>query len=132
MRMRRSGVLANIAGAGLDGHRPLTAERADFRRPGGDGERGEGDAGPVGNVAHVDLAVLLRREHVDRGRENRVAPIALRPGMTATRQLSALMERAMSSARPMTREDFTPGAGSSSNSVTTGPGRAETMSPCTP
>ena len=58
--------------------------------------------------------------------------MALRPGMTATRQAVALMERAMSSARPTTREDFTPAAGSSSNSVTTGPGRAESTSPCTP
>ena len=41
-------------------------------------------------------------------------PMALRPGTTATRADTALMERAMSSARPMTREDLMPGAGSSS------------------
>src|ERR1700759_620769 len=51
-------------------------------------------------------------------------PMALRPGTTATRADSALIERAMSSARPMTRDDLMPGAGSSSYSVTTGPGLA--------
>src|ERR1700722_3724671 len=59
-------------------------------------------------------------------------PMALRPGTTATRADSALIERAMSSARPMTRDDLMPGAGSSSYSVTTGPGRALTLSPRTP
>src|SRR6266404_6143799 len=49
-------------------------------------------------------------------------PMALRPGTTATRADSALIERAMSSASPMTRDDLMPGAGSSSYSVTTGPG----------
>src|SRR5215211_4608572 len=51
-------------------------------------------------------------------------PIALRPETTATRAESALIERAMSSASPITRDDLMPGAGSSSYSVTTGPGRA--------
>ena len=41
-------------------------------------------------------------------------PMALRPDTTATRADSALIERAMSSARLMTREDLMPGAGSSS------------------
>ena len=41
-------------------------------------------------------------------------PMALRPGTTATRAEIALIERAMSSARPMTRDDLMPGAGSSS------------------
>src|SRR5216117_4420450 len=59
-------------------------------------------------------------------------PMALRPGTTATRADSALIERAMSSARPMTRDDLMPGAGSSSYSVTTGPGLALTISPRTP
>src|SRR3954469_6152855 len=59
-------------------------------------------------------------------------PMALRPATTATRADSALMERAMSSDRPMTREDLMPGAGSSSYSVTTGPGLALTISPRTP
>src|SRR5450631_3243314 len=59
-------------------------------------------------------------------------PMALRPGTTATRADSALIERAMSSARPMTRDDLMPGAGSSSYSVTTGPGWALTISPRTP
>ena len=39
-------------------------------------------------------------------------PITLRPGTTATRADSADIDRAISSERPMTREDFTPGAGS--------------------
>ena len=41
-------------------------------------------------------------------------PMALRPGTTATRAETALIERAMSSASPITREDLMPGAGSSS------------------
>src|ERR1700760_199215 len=59
-------------------------------------------------------------------------PIALRPGTTATRADSALIERAMSSERPMTRDDLMPGAGSSSYNVTTGPGLDLTISPRTP
>ena len=59
-------------------------------------------------------------------------PMALRPDTTATRADTALIERAMSSARPMTREDLMPGAGSSSYSVTTGPGCALMISPRTP
>src|SRR5258708_7595492 len=59
-------------------------------------------------------------------------PRALRPGTTGTRAESALIERAMSSASPMTRDDLMPGAGSSSYSVTTGPGWALTISPRTP
>src|SRR6201985_2540808 len=58
--------------------------------------------------------------------------MALRPGTTATRADNALIERAMSSASPITREDLMPGAGSSSYSVTTGPGLALTISPRTP
>ena len=46
--------------------------------------------------------------------------------------LRTRLVRAMSSLRPMTREDFTPAAGSNSNRVTTGPGRADRTSPCTP
>ena len=41
-------------------------------------------------------------------------PITLRPGITATRADTALIERAMSSERPITREDLIPGAGSNS------------------
>ena len=40
--------------------------------------------------------------------------MTLRPGMTATRAEIALIERAMSSARPMMRDALMPGAGSSS------------------
>ena len=59
-------------------------------------------------------------------------PITLRPGTTATRTDTALMERAISSARPITRDDLVPGAGSSSYRVTTGPGWTFWISPRTP
>ena len=59
-------------------------------------------------------------------------PMTERPGMVETRQASADIERAMSSARPMTRQALRPAAGSSSYMVTTGPGRIETISPRTP
>ena len=51
---------------------------------------------------------------------------------TALNQHAADMLRAMSSARPITRLAFRPGAGSSSYMVTTGPGRTATISPFTP
>ena len=41
-------------------------------------------------------------------------PMTLRPGITATRAATALIERAISSESETTREDFTPAAGSSS------------------
>ncbi len=59
-------------------------------------------------------------------------PMTERPGTVETRADSADIERAMSSARPMTRLAFSPGAGSSSYMVTTGPGRTLTISPLTP
>ena len=59
-------------------------------------------------------------------------PITLRPEMVAMRAATADMERATSSARLMTRLDFTPAAGSNSYSVTTGPGRTAVMRPLTP
>ena len=59
-------------------------------------------------------------------------PMALRPGTTATRAETADIERAMSSASPITRDDLMPGAGSNSYSVTTGPGCTLTISPLTP
>ena len=55
-----------------------------------------------------------RRCTVSRLRLGSSMPITLRPGTTATRTDTALMERAMSSERPMTREVLVPGAGSSS------------------
>ena len=58
--------------------------------------------------------------------------MALRPGTTATRADAALIERAMSSASPITRDDLVPRAGSNSNSVTTGPGWMSFTSPLTP
>ena len=48
------------------------------------------------------------------------------------RAATADMERATSSAREITRLDFTPAAGSNSYSVTTGPGRTAVMRPLTP
>ncbi len=59
-------------------------------------------------------------------------PMALRPETTATRADTALIERAMSSESPITRDDLMPGAGSSSYNVTTGPGCALMISPRTP
>ena len=59
-------------------------------------------------------------------------PMTFLPDTTATRAEIALIERAMSSARFMTRDDFVPGAGSSSYKVTTGPGRTLVISPLTP
>jgi hypothetical protein len=50
-------------------------------------------------------------------------PITVRPGIEDTRAEIALMLRAMSSARPITRLALMPGAGSSSYMVTTGPVR---------
>ncbi len=59
-------------------------------------------------------------------------PITERPGTVDTRADSADMLRAMSSAKPITRLAFSPGAGSSSYIVTTGPGRTAVISPLTP
>ncbi len=59
-------------------------------------------------------------------------PMTLRPVTVAMRTATTERLRAMSSARPMTREERMPGAGSSSYKVTTGPGRISTILPCTP
>ena len=59
-------------------------------------------------------------------------PITLRPGTVAMRTAVTDRLRATSSASPITRALRMPGAGSSSYSVTTGPGRISTMLPCTP
>ena len=55
-----------------------------------------------------------------------------RPGTVDTRADRADIDRAISSARPITRLALRPGAGSSSYIVTTGPGRTDTISPFTP
>ena len=57
---------------------------------------------------------ISRRNTVSRLALGSSMPMALRPCTTATRAEMALIERAMSSARLMTREDLMPGAGSSS------------------
>ena len=59
-------------------------------------------------------------------------PMTVRPGTVETRAAKADIERAISSARPITRLAFKPGAGSNSYIVTTGPGRTDTISPLTP
>ncbi len=59
-------------------------------------------------------------------------PITLRPGTVETRADSADIDRAISSASPITRDALRPGAGSNSYMVTTGPGRTLTISPLTP
>ena len=59
-------------------------------------------------------------------------PIAFLPGTTATLVEIALIERAISSDRPITLLDLTPGAGSSSYLVTTGPDCILPISPLTP
>ena len=59
-------------------------------------------------------------------------PMTLRPGTVAMRTAVTDRLRATSSASPMTRALRMPGAGTSSYSVTTGPGRISTISPCTP
>ena len=58
-------------------------------------------------------------------------PITVLPGTVLTRAETALMLRAMSSDRPITRAALVPGAGSSSYMVTTGPVRTAVTSPFT-
>ena len=55
-----------------------------------------------------------RRNTVSRRWLGSSMPMTLRPCTTATRAETADIERAMSSERPITREDLVPGAGSSS------------------
>ena len=59
-------------------------------------------------------------------------PMTFRPDTVAIRTAVTERLRAMSSASPITRALRIPGAGSSSYSVTTGPGRISTILPCTP
>jgi hypothetical protein len=65
---------------------------------------------------------MERRKTFSRSSFGSSIPIAFLPGTTATRAETADIERAMSSARVMTREDLTPGAGSISNRVMIGAG----------
>ena len=60
------------------------------------------------------LARSSRRYTVSRLWFGNSMPMALRPWTTATRADTADMERAMSSASAVTRDDLVPGAGSSS------------------
>ena len=55
-----------------------------------------------------------RRNTVSRRWFGSSMPMTLRPCTTATRAETADIERAISSERPMTRDDLVPGAGSSS------------------
>ncbi|PWC78740.1 hypothetical protein TSH64_32060 [Azospirillum sp. TSH64] len=83
-------------------------------------------------LSKPSAAISSRSSTVSRLALGNSTPMTLRPGTTATRTDTALIERAMSSARPMTREDLVPGAGSSSYRVTTGPGWTFWISPRTP
>ena len=55
-----------------------------------------------------------RRNTISRSTFGSSMPMTLRPGTTATRTDTALMDRAMSSESPITRDVLVPGAGSSS------------------
>ena len=77
-------------------------------------------------------AIISRSTTISRFSLGSSIPITDRPGTVDTRADSADMDRAISSARPITRDAFSPGAGSSSYMVTTGPGRTDTISPLTP
>ena len=74
----------------------------------------------------------MRRKTVSRSSFGSSIPMAFLPGTTATRAEIALIDRAISSAREITRDDLTPGAGSISNKVITGPGRTSLIRPRTP
>ncbi len=122
-----------LAGAGGAGDQQMRhAREIDDHRLAADGlaeaERQLGGA----------LVVVARRRAIRASRPSRASDWAVRcrwrcgPDTTATRADTALIERAMSSASPITRDDLMPGAGSSSYSVTTGPGRALMISPRTP
>jgi hypothetical protein len=125
-------------------------DRDRFARAGGPGDQ---QVGHLGKVRHDRLAadILAKRQRqaqlaVAKSRADRISrsttfsrwalgssmPITVRPGTVETRADSADMLRAMSSARPITRLAFRPGAGSSSYMVTTGPGRTAVISPLTP
>ena len=59
-------------------------------------------------------------------------PITVLPGTVDTLAASADIDLAISSAKPITLLAFSPGAGSNSYIVTTGPGLTEIISPLTP
>ena len=79
-------------------------------------------------AAVVGLTKAVAADYVAQG----IRCNAVCPGTVETRADRADIERAMSSDRPITREAFSPGAGSNSYMVTTGPGRTDTISPRTP
>src|SRR5580704_10978081 len=74
----------------------------------------EAERQAVGGVAIIARRQSSRRKTFSRVGFGSSMPMALRPDTTATRAESALIDRAMSSARLITREDLMPGAGSSS------------------
>ena len=113
--MRRCGMRARLATTGSP---PMSLPRA---------------RGSAWALSPKPLAARIsRRRTFSRSSFGSSMPMTERPGMVEQRQASADMERAMSSARPMTREALRPAAGSSSYMVTTGPGRIEVISPRTP
>jgi hypothetical protein len=82
-------------------------------------------------VDELVAATSSRKETMSRTALGSSMPITVRPGMAETRAEIALMLRAISSARPITRLALMPGAGSSSYMVTTGPVRTAVISPFT-
>ncbi len=86
----------------------------------------------AGCLSHASEPSSSDRNTVSRLAFGTSMPMTLRPGTVAMRTAVTDMERATSSARPITRAERMPGAGSSSYSVTTGPGRMSRMTPCTP
>ena len=66
------------------------------------------------DFSYSALANSSRRYTVSRCWLGSSMPMTLRPGITAMRAATALIERATSSESEITREDFTPAAGSNS------------------
>ena len=80
-------------------------------------------SGSVASVARKTSELeQLAQDHLLAPRIRQLDADGVAAGITATRAQSAPIERAMSSASPMTRDDLMPRAGSNSYSVTTGPG----------
>ena len=94
----------------------------------------EGAALDVLVVGGGPVAVRKAAAFAAAGASVRIVALEPSPAMRDLARVTgaALIERAMSSASPITRDDLMPGAGSSSYSVTTGPGRALMISPLTP
>ena len=100
----RWGILARSAITGLPSRsRPSTTGRMAFDRS-------------HSSASSISRSVTIRGDGFGTS-----TPTAPRPGMGATRMLKARIVMARSSASAMMRPAFTPGAGTTSNWVTTGP-----------